>query len=92
MRCGAVVHQGQLLLGGKQRHDSNVDDLIHETEKRATKKKTPLIQIGLSAFVYHTALAILSLSNMSYDLAFGWLLDKRRKGLNVPDNITATPA
>ena len=31
MRCGAVEHQGQLLLGGKQRHDSNVDDLIHET-------------------------------------------------------------
>ena len=31
LRCGAVVHQGQLLLGGKQRHDSNVDDLIHET-------------------------------------------------------------
>ena len=28
--CGAVVLQGQLLLGGKQRHDSNVDDLIHE--------------------------------------------------------------
>ena len=27
---------------------------------------------------------------MSYDLAVDWLLDKRRKGLNVPDNITAT--
>ena len=39
-----------------------------------------------------TAMAILSLSNMSYDMAVDWLMDPKRKGIKVPEEITRATA
>ena len=67
-----------------------LDDLSRqERQLRGRHRKTPRDLLGVSRFVLQTALSILSLSNMSYDIATAWIMDRNRKGLKVLKHITS---
>ena len=61
-----------------------------ERQLRRRYSATPRNLLGVSRFVLQTALSILSLSNMSYDMATAWIMDRNRKGLKNPKHITNT--
>ena len=66
-----------------------LDGLSREEQllrRRCTK--TPRNLLGVSHFVLQTALSILSLSNMSYNMATAWIMDPNRRGLKTPKHIT----
>ena len=42
--------------------------------------KTPRTILGVSNFVIQTAMSILSLSSMSYEMAVDWMMGSQRKG------------
>ena len=66
-----------------------LDGLSREEQllrRRCTK--TPRNLLGVSHFVLQTALSILSLSNMSYNMATAWIMDPNRRGLKTPQHIT----
>ena len=60
-----------------------------ERQLRRRYRATPRNLLGVSRFVLQTALSILSLSNMSYDMATAWIMDRNRKGLKVLKHITS---
>ena len=55
-------------------------------------ENTPRLFLGVSSFVIQTVMSILSLSNMSFDMAVDWLMDTKRKGMKVPEEITRATA
>ena len=59
-----------------------------ERQLRRRYRETPRNLLGVSHFVLQTALSILSLSNMSYDMATAWIMDPNRRGLKTPKHIT----
>ena len=63
---------------------------IRRTLKRHKNRlrRTPRPVLGVSTFVMQTAMAILSLSNMFYDMADDWLMGPKRRGVKVPEEIT----
>ena len=71
--------------------EEQLDDLSRQVHRlRCRHRATPRDLLGVSRFVLQTALSILSLSNMSYDMATAWIMDRNRKGLKVPKHITST--
>ena len=65
-------------------------DRICREEKRLRMRCniTPRTLLGVSHFVIQTALSILSLSNMSYEMATAWIMGPNRRGLKTPQHIT----
>ena len=65
-----------------------LDDLARQVQRlRCRHRTTPRDCLGVSRFVLQTALSILSLSNMSFDMATAWIMDRNRKGVKVPKHI-----
>ena len=65
-----------------------LDDLSRQVHRlRDRRRRTPRDNLGVSRFVLQTALSILSLSNMSFDMATAWIMDQNRKGVKVPKHI-----
>ena len=57
-------------------------------QKQNTLRKTPRNAIGVSMWTMHVALAIVSLTNTTFELSADWLQRRRRLGILLPQNVS----
>ena len=81
----SLICFASIVMMAKQELNTALAEILR-IKKNYTKrvKKTPRFFLGVSSFVIQTVMSILSLSNMSFDMAVDWLMDTKRKGMQVP--------